>query len=448
MIFVCALSLGCAKNRVDTEVMLGLLGTAGYGVTSDPQAADVILVNTCAFIAAAQRESIITLLEATGYKQEGRLRALIAAGCLAERHGAALLREIPEIDAVLGTGKLDRVVEVVEGALEGRKPVVTGDPGFLHSTEPRLLTTPSYTAYIKIAEGCGNRCSFCVIPALRGRFRSRSREDIVTEAGLLAAGGVKELILVAQDTTKWGTDLYGRPGLPGLLQELAHLDGVRWIRLLYAYPTGISEELLRVMAEEERICRYLDIPLQHVSPHLLKSMNRPVTDAKELVRKVRAAVPGVALRTTFIVGFPGETETDFTALKEAVRELKFEHVGVFAYSREDGTPAAAMSGRVSGKVREKRARDLKKVTRELSFSRNQSRVGQEIPVLAEGKQGRFFRGRSESDAPDVDGTVCFDAVRPVEPGDFVKVRVTAAKAYDLIGEAVQLQDPTQNGREN
>ncbi|MEW6173633.1 MAG: 30S ribosomal protein S12 methylthiotransferase RimO [Bacillota bacterium] len=436
MIYIGALSLGCAKNRVDTEVMLGLLGTAGYGVTSDPQAADVLLVNTCAFIAAAQRESIKCILDAVRYRQEGRLRALVVAGCLPQRHGAALMQEMPEIDGVLGTGRVDRVVGVVEEALAGRKPAAIGDPGFIHSTEPRLLTTPSYTAYLKIAEGCSNRCSFCVIPALRGRFISRSREVILDEARSLAAQGAKELVLVAQDTTRWGTDLYGKAGLPGLLRELAQVDGVRWIRLLYAYPTGISDELLAAVAEEEAICRYLDIPLQHVSPRLLKSMNRPVVDTRKLVRKVRASVPGITLRTTFIVGFPGETEDDYVALKEAVLELQFEHVGVFAYSREDGTPAAAMSGRVPWKTRNGRAQDLKRLARELSLARNRVRVGQEIPVLVEGKRGRFFYGRSESDAPDVDGAVCFNAARPVEPGDFVQVRVTAARAYDLVGEAI------------
>lgn len=438
MLYVGAISLGCAKNRIDTEVMLGLLGAAGYGLTADLAAADVLVVNTCAFITAAQRESVNTVLEAARYKEQGRLRALVAAGCLVERHGTVLLREIPELDGLLGTGKINEIAAVVAGALRGEKPVVLGDPGYVFGPEqPRFLTTPPYTAYLKLAEGCSNRCNFCIIPVLRGRYRSRRREEILTEAALLSARGVRELVLVAQDTTRWGLDLYGRAELPGLLRGLARLDGIRWIRLLYAYPTGISDELLTVLAEEEKVCRYLDLPLQHVRPHLLKKMNRPAIDVAGLVRRVREAVPGITLRTTFIVGFPGETEADFTALEAAVRELAFDRAGVFAYSREEGTPAAALPEQVPWRVKQERLRRLRAAAREVSLERNRRLVGHEVLVLTEGIRGRFFYGRSEADAPEVDGGVYFAASRPVAAGEFVRVRITRARAYDLVGECVE-----------
>lgn len=437
LIYVGAISLGCAKNRVDTEIMLGLLGQAGYGMTADPQRADLLLVNTCAFITPAARESIKTILEAGRYKQEGRLRAVVVTGCLVQRYGAALVREMPEIDAVLGTGEIGKVALVAKQALQGKKPVVIGRPGFVNTIEPRLVTTPLHTAYLKIAEGCSNCCSFCLIPSLRGPYRSRKREDIMAEAVSLASRGAKELVLVAQDATRWGTDLYGRAGLPGLLRELARLDGVRWVRVLYAYPAGVSEELLATLAEEEKICKYLDIPLQHVSPYLLKAMNRPVIDARELVRRIRSTVPGIAIRSTFIVGFPGETEADFAAVEEALREIKFDHVGVFAYSREDGAPAAGFAGQVPWKVKRERAGRLRKLARDLSILRNRERVGQEILVLVEGKRGRFFYGRSEADAPEVDGRVYFTSEQPIEPGDFAGVRITGARVYDVVGEAVK-----------
>lgn len=433
MIYVCAVSLGCAKNRVDTEVMLGLLGSAGYALTSDPRAADVMIVNTCAFITPAQRESVNAILDAARYKDEGRLRALVVAGCLAERHGTALLREVAEIDALLGTGKVDAVTAVVEGALAGTRPAVLGDPGFLHTGEPRLLTTPPYTAYLKIAEGCSNPCSFCVIPALRGPYRSRRREDILREAELLAAGGVKELVLVAQDTTRWGLDIYGRPGLPGLLRELGRLNGIRWVRLLYAYPTGISDELLTVIAEEGKVCKYLDLPLQHVSPMLLRAMRRPVVDVQGLVKRVRTAVPGITLRTTFIVGFPGETAADFASLEQAVGEGIFDRTGVFAYSREEGTAAADLPEQVPWKTKQERLRRLWAAARGVSLAHNRSLVGRDVLVLAEGKRGRLFYGRSEADAPEVDGKIYFTSPRPVAPGEFVTVRITGGRAYDLVG---------------
>ncbi|MEW6447308.1 MAG: 30S ribosomal protein S12 methylthiotransferase RimO [Bacillota bacterium] len=434
LVYVGAISLGCAKNRVDTEVMLGLLGSAGYVVTSDPQAADVLIVNTCAFITPAQRESVNAILEAARYKDEGRLRALVVAGCLAERHGTALLQEMTEIDALLGTGKAAAVVTVVRDALAGKRPAVLGDPGFIYTGEPRLLTTPPFTAYLKIAEGCSNPCSFCVIPMLRGPYRSRRREDILKEAELLAAGGVKELVLVAQDTSRWGLDIYGRPELTGLVRELACINGVRWVRLLYAYPTGISEELLSTLAEESKVCKYLDLPLQHVSPRLLRAMKRPVVNVRQLVQWVRTAVPGITLRTTFIVGFPGETAADFASLEEAVGEGLFDRTGVFAYSREAGTAAAGFPEQVPWRTKQERLRRLRAVARGVSLARNRGMVGRDVLVLAEGKRGRLFYGRSEADAPDVDGKVYFTSSRPVVPGEFVTVRITGARAYDLVGE--------------
>lgn len=434
MICVGIISLGCAKNLVDTEVMLGLLGTAGYAITSDPGSADVLVINTCAFITPAQRESIAAILEAARYREEGRLKALVVAGCLAQRHGRALLQEMPEIDALVGTGRVGEVVAAVTGALAGEKPVLLGPPGLPSGTAPRLLTTPPYLAYIKIAEGCSNRCSFCIIPQLRGPYRSRCREEILAEARSLSAQGVKEVVLVAQDTTRWGLDLYGRPDLPVLLQEVARLEGLRWVRLLYAYPTGISDELLGVMAEEEKVCNYLDIPLQHVSPRLLRAMKRPVVDVPGLVRRVRAAVPGVTLRTTFIVGFPGETAADFALLAATVRECGFDRVGIFPYFREEGTEAAALPEQVPWKEKRERLRQLRALAREISLQRNREKVGREFLVLVEGRKGRRFYGRSEADAPEVDGKVYFTAREALAPGTFVRVRVSRAQPYDLIGE--------------
>lgn len=434
MICVGAISLGCAKNLVDTEVMLGLLGAAGYVITSDPGSADVLVINTCAFITPAQRESIAAILEAARYKEEGRLKALVVAGCLVQRHGRALLQEMPEIDALVGTGRVGEVVAAVAGALAGEKPVLLGLPGLLSGPVPRLLTTPPYLAYIKIAEGCSNRCSFCIIPQLRGPYRSRCREEILAEARSLSAQGVKEVVLVAQDTTKWGLDLYGRPGLPALLREVARLEGIRWVRLLYAYPTGISDELLAVLAEEEKVCKYLDIPLQHVSPRLLRAMKRPVIDVPGLVHRVRAAVPGITLRTTFIVGFPGETAADFALLAATVRECGFDRVGIFPYFREEGTEAAALPEQVPWKEKKERLRQLRILAREISLQRNREKVGQEFLVLVEGRKGRRFYGRSEADAPEVDGKVYFTAREMPAPGTFIRVRVTGARPYDLIGE--------------
>jgi len=434
LVYVSAISLGCAKNRVDTEVMLGLLGSAGYAITSDPGVADVMLINTCAFITPARRESVNAILEAVRYKDEGCLRALVVAGCLAERYGTGLLREMPEIDALLGTGKVGAVAAAVEDALAGKRPVLLGEPGFLYSGEPRLLTTPPYTAYLKIAEGCSNPCTFCVIPALRGPYRSRRREEILKEAESLAAGGVKELVLVAQDTTRWGLEIYGRPGLPGLLRELARIDGLRWIRVLYAYPTGVSDELLTVIAEEGKVCRYLDLPLQHVSPRLLRAMKRPVINVPELLKKVRTAVPGITLRTTFIVGFPGETEADFASLEEAVGEGSFDRAGVFVYSREEGTAAADLPEQVPWRTKQERLRRLRAVARGVSLARNRRMIGRELRVLVEGKRGRLFFGRGEADAPEVDGKVCFTSSRQIKPGEFVTVRISGARAYDLIAE--------------
>jgi ribosomal protein S12 methylthiotransferase len=437
MIIVGAVSLGCAKNRVDTETMLGLLGAAGYGIAADPREADLLLVNTCAFITAAQRESVKAVLEAARYKQEGRLKALLVTGCLPQRHGDVLMREVPEIDALLGTGVVAEVVRVVEEALEGKKPVAVGKPGFVNAAEPRLLTTPSYTAYLKIAEGCSNRCAFCLIPTLRGSHRSRRHDHILAEARSLADRGVKELVLVAQDTTRWGMDLYGRADLPRLLRQLAQLEGVRWVRVMYTNPAGITAELLAAVQEEEKICKYLDIPLQHVSPHVLTAMNRPVVDAVELVAAVRGAVPGITLRTTLMVGFPGETGADYAALERSAREIRFEHLGIFAYSREEGPAAAGFSDQVPWKTKRERAARLKRVAGELAVARNLSRVGGEVLVLTEGKRGRLYYGRGEGDAPEVDGGVYFTSPRPVKPGDFVRVRVTESRDYDVVGEAVE-----------
>ncbi|ACX53021.1 MiaB-like tRNA modifying enzyme YliG [Ammonifex degensii KC4] len=432
---VAAVSLGCPKNRVDTETMLGLLREAGFSPTLDLSSAQVILVNTCAFIEPAQREAVVTILELAQQKKKGQV--LLVTGCLVELFGSSLLEEMPEIDGLIGTGALDRVVSAVGEALEGRRPVYLAPPGFLGNGTPRLLSTPSYYAYLKIAEGCSHRCSFCRIPYLRGPYRSRPPEEILREAAELAERGVKELILVAQDTTSWGIDLYGRPSLALLLRELAALEKVKWIRILYAHPASITDELLEVMAKEDKICRYLDLPLQHLSPRILKRMGRPLIDPHRLVQRIRKALPGVVLRTTFIVGFPGEEKEDFALLLRGVRELGFERIGIFPYYREEGTPAASLPEQVPEEEKRRRYRRLAFLARKLSRWRLRRLVGKEITVLVEGEKGKFYRGRSEGDAPEIDGWVYLRTDKPLQPGDFVHARVTKARTYDLEAEVLE-----------
>ncbi|MGQ9498135.1 MAG: 30S ribosomal protein S12 methylthiotransferase RimO [Desulfotomaculales bacterium] len=438
-ISIAVASLGCDKNRVDTENMLGFLHEAGYDFTGRESLADVILVNTCAFIDAAQQEAVNTILDLARYKEKGRCRALVVAGCLAQRYGKALLAEMPEIDGLVGTGEVDKIGEVVARCLAGEKVVMIGAPGYLPGTTvPRVPTLPPHTTYIKIAEGCSNCCRYCIIPRLRGPYRSRPPEAIVEDARRAIAAGAKEIILVAQDTTRYGADLKKGPGLARLLRCLARLDGVRWIRLLYCYPTGITDDLLEVLAGEPRICRYLDVPIQHVSDRILRAMGRPTTqaDLRALLARVREAIRGITIRSTFMVGYPGETEEDYEELLSFMVDMRFDRAGFFAFSPQEGTPAAGLPRQVPHEVKQERLIRAAALQKQISRALNRAKVGREIEVLAEGKQGKRYFGRTEGDAPEVDGRVYFTGNMSVSPGDFVKVRITRALPYDLEGEAV------------
>lgn len=434
-------SLGCVKNLVDTELMLGLLDRAGFEITSNQNDADVLIVNTCGFITEAKEESISTILKMARSKVTGRCRVLLVAGCLAQRYGRELLDEMPEVDGVMGTGDVSLVVEVVRRTLAGERVGEIGPPGFLHTYRfPRVRATAPHLAYVKIAEGCDNRCAYCAIPAIRGPYRSRRLEDIEAEVRSLAAAGVKEIIIVAQDTTRYGYDLYGRLALPDLLRRLVAADGLQWIRLMYCYPDEVTEELIEVMAAEKKICRYIDLPLQHASDEILKRMNRRGTrrDIESLIRNLRSAIEGLTLRTTFIVGLPGEEERHFQELLEFMAEVKFERVGIFKYSPEEGTPAADMPGQVPEEVKKERFKRAMKLQRTISMSHNRSRIGLVMPVLVEAwdERRKMYRGRSEGDAPEVDGNVYLTAPKPLRAGEMVNVRITAAREYDLVGELV------------
>ena len=436
-IHVGMVSLGCPKNQVDGEQLLAKLAAAGYTVTGDPARAQVIVVNTCGFIESAKQEAINTILEMAAYKQTGALKALVVTGCLAERYRDELLREMPEIDAVVGIGQNGDIVSIVQKALQGPAFGCYGPKSDLPLAGERLLFSPSYWAYLKIAEGCSNRCAYCAIPAIRGPMRSRPMESVLAEARQLAAGGVKELIVVAQDTTRYGEDLYGESRLPQLLESLCAVEGIRWIRLLYAYPERVTPQLLAVMARQEKIVKYIDLPIQHCCGRVLRSMNRPgdrqsLTDCIAAIRK---AVPGVVVRTTVMVGFPGETEQEFNELCDFIAQMRFPRLGCFAFSEEEGTPAAAMAGAIDPAVREHRRDILMQQQTRIMEQAAAARVGQRLTVLVEGfdEERGLYYGRSAADAPEIDGLVYFTA-RQVAPGDFVTVTVTGTDALDLVGK--------------
>lgn len=434
---VCAVNLGCDKNRVDTETMLGLLVQAGFHITGDEREADVILVNTCAFIDAAKEESIQTILELARLKEEGRCAGLIVAGCLAQRYPQELRAEMPEIDALVGTGRVGDIVAAVRDTLAGNAVFDIGEPGFVSSAPlPRVRTTPVHTAYLKIAEGCDNRCGYCVIPSLRGRYRSRTPGSILAEARRLAGSGVRELVLVAQDTTRYGRDLGGEVTLAGLAGRLASVEELDWIRLLYCYPTGITDALTEVIATRPSICRYLDIPMQHASDRVLKAMGRPTrrADLWRLITRLRAAIDGLALRSTFMLGFPGETERDVDELVEFLRDVRLERAGFFVFSPQEGTRAAALPGQIPERVKRRRLNRVAAVQQDLCRQRTQSLVGKRVTVMVDAVRGDRYVGRTEADAPDIDGRVFFRSRRPAVAGELVRVLVTGARdAYDLNG---------------
>ncbi|MBE6106251.1 30S ribosomal protein S12 methylthiotransferase RimO [Anaerovibrio lipolyticus] len=435
-------SLGCSKNLVDTEVMLGLIREREIELVNDPSDADILIVNTCAFIQSAKEESINTILNMAEYKQpeKGHCKSLIIAGCLGQRYGQELLDELPEADGIIGTEAWGRVTEVIDETLKGNRVVIKGDETIYDASVPRIPTTPKHTAYVKIAEGCNNRCAFCAIPLIRGKYRSRKLEDIVAEVRNLADNGVREIVLIAQDTTNYGHDIYGEPRLAQLLRELCKVEGIKWIRTLYNYPRFLNDELIEVMATEEKIVKYVDIPLQHASNEVLRRMRRP--DTKEqitaLLKKLRERVPGVVIRSTFIVGFPGETEEQFQELKDFIQEQRFDHAGFFTYSKEEDTPAANMDGQVDDDVMQDRYHEIKAIQSLISQEINESLVDQVMEVIVEGhtEDGTSY-GRSYRQADDVDDLVYIEDDTTSKVGDIVKVRILQGFTEDLVGELAE-----------
>ncbi len=433
-------SLGCAKNLVDTEVMLGIMEAHGIELTANPAEADILIVNTCAFILSAKEESITTILNLADYKK-GKCRSLIVAGCLGQLYKKELLDEMPEVNAVIGTGAWNRIMEAIEETLSGRRVILIGEREIIYDAKtPRIFTTPNYTAYVKIAEGCNNRCSFCSIPLIRGRQISRPIEDIKSEVERLAAQGVKEINLIAQDTTAYGVDIYGKPRLVELLRELVKVD-VHWIRILYAYPRRFTDELINLIAAESKICKYVDLPLQHASNKILKLMNRPDTreSIEALLKKIREKIPNVVIRSTFIVGFPGETEEDFLELKNFLQSQRLDKVGIFTYSREEDTAAYDLPDQISEEVMQERYHDLMSMQSLISQQLNEALEGQELEVLIENRDEEVpevVAGRSYRDAPEVDGLVYIENDGRSEAGDIVRVKVLAGFVYDVAAERI------------
>ena len=444
-------SLGCDKNRVDSEVMLGILKKAGYTPVAEERDADIIVVNTCCFIQDALEESIETILELAKYKTEGRCKGLIVAGCLSQRYREEFFQELPEVDAILSTGAYEEIVQAADRILEGEKEFVI-EEDIDHKMDEehsklRVLSTAGYYAYLKISEGCDNHCTYCIIPKLKGKHRSRTMESLVEEAQLLAKQGVKELIIVAQDTSIYGRDLYGKPMLHELLRRLCDVDGIAWIRLLYCYPETLTDETIQVMAEEPKICHYIDIPIQHGSDTVLKKMGRKTNQAelKERIGALRKAMPDMAIRTTLIVGFPQESEEEFRELLDFVEEMQFERLGVFTYSQEEGTAAARMDGQIDEDAKQERKDQVMALQKDISAKYCQKFVGKTVRVLVEGKlpEDEMYCGRTVQDAPDIDGMVFFRAEEAPLSGDFVTVKITEAIDYDLIGDVVYADESAQ-----
>ena len=433
------ISLGCDKNLVDTEVMLGLLASRGYEMTDDEAQADVIVINNCCFIHDAKEESIQNILEMVEYKKQGKIRALIVTGCLAQRYRQEIIDEIPEVDEVLGTTAYDKILDAVDAALAGEHSVMLSDLDALPLPDTkRLVTTGGHFAYLKIAEGCDKHCTYCIIPKIRGNFRSVPMEHLLKEAQELADQGVKELILVAQETTLYGKDLYGEKSLHILLKKLCKISGIRWIRILYCYPEEITDELIRVMKEEPKICHYLDLPIQHANDTILGRMGRRTSKQElvDIIGKLRSEIPDICLRTTLITGFPGETKEQHEELMEFVDEMEFDRLGVFTYSPEEDTPAAEMPDQIDEEVKLDRQADLMELQQEIAFDNAQDMVGREVLVMIEGKVAdeNAYVGRTYRDAPNVDGLIFINTDEELLSGDFARVKVTGAIDYDLIGE--------------
>ena len=432
-------SLGCDKNLVDSEEMLGALTSGGYRITDDESKADVIIVNTCCFIHDAKEESIQTILEMASYKEQGNCKALIVTGCLAQRYKEEITQEIPEVDAVLGTNSQKSILEAVSKALEGKVThIFTPLEGIPDLPGKRMMTTGGYYEYLKIAEGCDKHCTYCIIPSIRGSYRSVPMEKLISQAEELAEQGVKELILVAQETTLYGKDLYGEKSLHLLLKKLCQIPGIHWIRILYCYPEEIYPELIDTIRTEKKICHYLDLPIQHASDRILKKMGRRTTkqQLKDIVGELRRNIPDIMLRTTLITGFPGETADDHEELMEFVNEMEFERLGVFTYSPEENTPAALMKNQIEEEVKENRKEELMELQQEISLDNGEKLIGKTLTVMVEGKVAdeNAYVGRTYGDAPGIDGYIFINTGELLMSGDFVRVKVTGALEYDLIGE--------------
>ena len=458
-------SLGCDKNLVDSEKMLGLLNEAGYRVAQEESEADAIVVKTCSFIHDAKEESVETILEMAEWKKKGRLKALIVTGCMAQRYQDEIQQEIPEVDAVIGTTGYTEIVpildEILAEAEASQKEAAVEEPkekSFVNCcpsidllpaslADKRVVTTGGYTAYLKIAEGCNKRCTYCIIPYIRGHYRSFPMEDLLEEARKLAEGGVKELILIAQETTVYGMDCYGRKALPELLTKLCEIEGIEWIRILYCYPEEITDELIAVMKKEKKICHYLDIPIQHSEDTILKRMGRRTNRAElvSLVEKLRKEIPDIVLRTTLITGFPGETEEEFKNMVDFVDSMEFDRLGVFPYSAEEGTKAAEMDGQITEEVKESRRDEIMALQQEISADKAASRIDDEMSVLIEGYlyEDDIYIGRTYMDAPKVDGNVFVRAEEELISGDIVPVRITGANEYDLMGDVIYADEFTE-----
>ncbi|MGB8455386.1 MAG: 30S ribosomal protein S12 methylthiotransferase RimO [Anaerocolumna sp.] len=451
-------SLGCDKNLVDSEVMLGLIREKGYQITDDEKEADIIVVNTCCFINDAKEESINTILEMAEYKKTGSLKGLIVTGCLGQRYKEDIQKEINEVDAILGTSNYDEIVSVMEGVLEGKRTVSVKEPEAIGQVKTsRINTTGGYFSYLKIAEGCDKHCTYCIIPKIRGNYRSIPMERLLEEAEGLVQSGVKELILVAQETTLYGKDIYGEKTLPKLLRELCKIEGLEWIRILYSYPEEITDELIEVIKSEDKICKYLDMPIQHASNDILKRMGRRTNQAEliHIVNKLRDKIPDIVLRTTLITGFPGETEEEHGELKEFLTKMKFDRLGVFTYSKEDDTPAAKMKKQIHKHIKKRRQAEIMELQQNIAFEHAKDMAGKKLKVMIEGKlpedslaeqsilnqaqlisSGNIYIGRTYMDAPNVDGYIFVQARGELMSGKFVEVMVTDAKEYDLIGKLI------------
>jgi len=435
-------SLGCNKNLCDTENMMGLLAESGFEITPNPDEAEVVVVNTCGFIESAKQESIDTILEMARYK-EAACRLLVVCGCLAQRYAEEIKTELPEVDVILGTTAIEDIVKAVNEGLSGKKASLIYDINKLIREDlPRIRTTAQYTAYLKIAEGCDNRCTYCAIPYIRGKYRSRSEESILAEAQALALDGVRELIVVAQDTTRYGIDLYGEKRLSALLRKLCVVSGIEWVRVHYCYPEEIDDELINVIKTEDKIVKYLDIPVQHGSDSVLRRMGRRTSRAKieALIKTLRAEIPDITLRTSIITGFPGETQEEFTELCEFLEEVRFDRVGVFAYSCEEGTPAARMDGQLDEETKENRRDIVMELSQKISLMRNKSQIGKTLTVITEGFEDNLYYGRSGGESIEIDPKIYFGACRDLSAGDYVQVTIKDCDVYDLYGEECERMD--------